>query len=104
MLRVILPAWPEVVADHVTLASGKDVAAPPQISGEIVGRANDGCGVEALVVAVNGSTRRPDGGTFHITWSLDHQREARESNDVLARKNWSEMAFDEALILIPATW
>ncbi len=40
-------------------------------------------GVEAMVVAIDGTTDRPDGSTYHITWSLGDGRRARESNDVL---------------------
>ena len=40
-------------------------------------------GVEAMVVTIDGDTARPDGSTFHITWSLGDGRRARESNDVL---------------------
>jgi hypothetical protein len=56
-----------------------------------VGRADDGDGVEAMVVALDGSTDRPDGSTFHITWSLAPGRRARESNDVLKERGWDAL-------------
>jgi hypothetical protein len=40
-------------------------------------------------VELNGTTARPDGGTYHITWSLAPGRDARESNDVIAAKGWT---------------
>lgn len=43
---------------------------------------------QALVVEISGTTRRPDGSTYHITWSLADRREAVESNDVL-RRGWT---------------
>ena len=50
----------------------------------------------AMVVTIDGTTDRPDGSTFHITWSLDKSkgREARESNDVLKERGWT--SFDRA--------
>ena len=60
-----------------------------------------GAGVEAMVVAIDGTSDRPDGSTFHITWSLDPGREAKESNDVLRDRGWT--AIDPvAVTVIPA--
>src|SRR4051812_11419233 len=80
-----LPArYANVVADHVTLKAHVDAksALPPPSTCVIVGRSDDGRGVEAMVVQVDGSTGRPDGGTYHVTWSLGAGRRAVESNDV----------------------
>ena len=35
----------------------------------MVGVDDDGAGVQALVVEIGGAARRPDGSTYHITWS-----------------------------------
>lgn len=100
------PGYPDVIADHVTLASGlaKDVPLPPAVSAEMVGHVDDGAGVEAMIVSINGSTARPDGSVFHITWSLDKARgrEAIESNDVIARLGWTRLAAPRPLRLEPA--
>jgi hypothetical protein len=89
LLRAVPPRYGTVVAHHVTLKFGDRTARPPEETvGEIVGEADDGAGVQALVVAIAGSPKRPDGGTFHITWSLEPGREARESNDVIAERGW----------------
>jgi hypothetical protein len=86
------PRYPEVVAHHVTLKVGDREAHPPQETrGEIVGEADDGAGVQALVVAIGGTTERPDGSTYHITWSLGPGREARESNDVIRVRGWRRL-------------
>lgn len=83
------PHYPLVVAHHVTLKFGDRTAAlPAETSGEIVGETDDGLGVQALVVRIGGTERRPDGGTYHITWSLAEGREARESNAVIAERGW----------------
>ena len=98
------PSYPRVVADHVTFKSGDEArgAQIPDPATRAVGRADDGEGVEAYVVAIGGDTARPDGGTWHITWSLGQGREARESNDVLA-SGW-EAIDPEPVPLVPARW
>lgn len=85
------PKYAEVVADHVTLkfAPGGAGPLPEEREGEIVGYVDDGRGVEAMVVRIGGTTDRPDGSTYHITWSLGPGRRAVESNDVLKAKGWS---------------
>ena len=87
------PRYSNVVADHVTLAArvAADTPPPSDTEATIVGRIDDGSGVEALVVAIDGSTERPGGGTYHITWSLAPGRRAKESNDVLAKQKWSPL-------------
>src|SRR5687767_12086766 len=85
------PKYPAAVADHVTLRSNVDeTAALPEVrNGAIVGRSDDGRGVEAMVVEIGGTTNRPGGGTYHITWSLAEGRTAHESNDVIAACGWA---------------
>ena len=84
------PKYGTTVADHVTLAAkvARDSELPPENEGEIIGRADDGQGVEALVVRIDGTTERPDGSRYHITWSLGPGRKAKESNDVIAQFGW----------------
>ena len=89
------PAYPEVIADHVTLAVDEkgSRALPRACTGSIVGIADDGAGVQALVVEIDGTTDRPDGSTYHITWSLDKARgrRAKDSNDVLRSRRWQPL-------------
>jgi chitinase len=99
------PFYANVVADHVTLRrSADDVPLPGEADAEMVGRADDGAGVEAMVVRLNGTTDRPDGSTWHITWSLADGRGARESNDVIAALGWTPIDLPMPLILMPARW
>ena len=105
LLERFEPRYPNVVADHVTLARGaRDTPLPEEVDAEVVGRIDDGQGVEALVVAVGGSTDRPDGSTYHITWSLGPGREARESNEALAAGPWHPLPEPIPLTLVPARW
>ena len=101
LLERFPPRYARPVADHVTFRLGKDgPPAPKADHGIIVGRADDGEGVEAMVVTIDGSTDRPDGSTWHITWSLGQGRKAKESNDVIARCGWEPL--DE--VEIPLEW
>ena len=94
LLQRFEPVYPEVVADHVTLESGVSphVRLPTAQSGRIVGHVDDGKGVQAMVVEIDGTTDRPDGSTYHITWSLGPGRRARESNDVLRPRKWTPVS------------
>ena len=106
LLQQFPPKFDNVVADHVTLAAKakQDAALPCERLGEIVGRIDDGEGVEALVVAIDDSTDRPDGSIYHITWSLGEGRRARESNDVIARLGWAAIDLPMPVRLIPSRW
>ena len=90
LLQRFPPRYAEVVADHVTLRVGASAQTPLPRKPEarIVGRADDGESLECLVVELDGTTDRPDGSTYHITWSLGPGRKARESNDVLRDLGW----------------
>lgn len=105
LLARFAPRYSETVADHVTFAR-KD-AAPPMpdaARATVIGRADDGEGVEALVVEVAGTSKRPAGGTYHITWSLAEGREARESNAVIARCGWRPVEGRPTVGLTAAEW
>jgi hypothetical protein len=65
------------------------VPLPRETEGFVVGVADDGVGVQALVVEIGGTLRRPDGSTYHITWSLGRGRRAVESNDVIRDCGWT---------------
>lgn len=105
LLERFPPLYRDVVADHVTLqtkASGMPL--PPNVDATIVGRADDGESLEAMVVCVGGNTDRPDGSIFHITWSLDKAkgRKARESNDLLIDCGWHLLDEPVPILIEPA--
>lgn len=106
LLERFPPRYEKTVADHVTLAAEVSGARPlpdtPQA--QAVGHVDDDNGVEALVVSVAGTTDRPDGSTYHITWSLGPGRRAKESNDVLAVRTWQPLKEPIDLILTPERW
>ena len=99
------PRYPLPDADHVTLKFGDGAAKlPTETSGEIVGEADDGAGVQAMVVRIGGTTDRPDGSTYHITWSLAPGRRAKESNDVIAANGWTPFETVVPVKLEPRFW
>lgn len=99
------PRYPQIVAHHVTLKFGDRAARPPtETAGEIVGEADDGKGVQALVVRIGGTTDRPDGSTYHITWSLGVGRAAKESNEVILRLGWTPVDPPVPVRLRPKTF
>ena len=98
------PKYGDVVADHVTLRVGAtpETPLPRAVEAEIVGRADDGDSLECLVVSIDGTTDRPDGSIYHITWSLGPGRRARESNDVLRDRGWKRLDKPIPIQLQPA--
>src|SRR3954464_12639328 len=104
LLQRFEPRYENVVADHVTLRTGATQATPLPRKPEawIVGRADDGRSLECLVVELDGTTDRPDGSTYHITWSLGPGRKARESNDVLRDHGWEQLPAPIPVELEPA--
>lgn len=93
LLEVFPPRYERVVADHVTLQAGaaKDTPLPRPVEARIIGEGDDGEGVQCLVVEIDGTTDRPDGSTYHITWSLGPGRKAKESNDVFRNRAWTRV-------------
>lgn len=83
------PRYAQTVADHVTLKSDDTRPPPADTVGRVIGVADDGDGVQALVVEIGGTTNRPSGGTYHITWSLAEGRQAKESNKVIGERGWT---------------
>lgn len=85
LLNTFPPRYKRTVAHHVTVQFGNisfdDI--PEKAVVEVVGHVDSDDGIEALVVTVNGSTRRGDGLTYHITWSLEGKYKPVDSNTLL---------------------
>ncbi|WP_426957777.1 hypothetical protein [Muricoccus radiodurans] len=106
LLSLFPPRYDRVMAHHVTLRPGARPKAPlpKPTEGFVLGHADDGSGVQALVVEIGGTTRRWDGSTYHITWSLGPGRRPVESNDVLREHGWTEMGQRRRIRLKPAVF
>ena len=104
LLQRFPPRYDKVIADHVTLRTGArpSTPLPRKPEARVVGRADDGNSLECLVVELDGTTDRPDGSTYHITWSLGPGRTARESNDVLRDRGWEYLPAPIPVELDPA--
>jgi hypothetical protein len=104
LLRRFPPSYENVVADHVTLRVGatSGTPLPREVDAQIVGRADDGQSLECMVVRLDGTTDRPDGSTYHITWSLGPGRRAKESNDLLRDRGWQPLPATVPVTLKPA--
>jgi len=79
------PKYSRFVGHHVTIAFGvpADTEVPEEAVVRVLGIKDSGDGLEALVVSVNGSTERPDGGTYHITWSLEPDKYSPKDSNAL---------------------
>jgi hypothetical protein len=106
LLQQFPPRYGNTDADHVTLSTRSDPCAPlpDETLGEIVGRVDDGRGLEAMVVRIDGTTDRPDGSVYHITWSRENGRKASESNDVLRDQGWEPLELPMPIQLQPDRW
>jgi hypothetical protein len=106
LLERFPPHWPDVIADHVTLDAEvpEDHALPTETAGAIMGGIDDGEGLQAMVVAISGTTDRPDGSTYHITWSLDRARGRRavESKKVIVERGYAPLDDPVPIRLVPA--
>lgn len=96
LAKVFPPKYPEFVGHHITYKFGvsKDVKIPslPKVI-KVIGYVDDGEGIEALIVSINGSKDRPDGNTYHITWSLDRDKGKKpvDSNKLIASQGFSNV-------------
>ena len=104
LLRRFPPRYDNVVADHITFGPSAGFTLPDVTVAEVVGIADDGMGVQALVAELGGTTDRPSGGTFHITWSLAEGREAVESNEAIKQCGWDHVGETPKVRLEPASW
>lgn len=105
LLKRFPPRYAQTVADHVTHGAATLAPPLPEVSrARVVGHADDDVGLEALVVELAGGTGRWDGSTYHITWSLEPGRAAKESNDVFAKQGWTPLVEAVSVALEPAEW
>jgi len=79
------PKYSKFIGHHVTVEFGVPADAEPPEDAEVkvLGIKDSGDGLEALVVSVGGETQRPDGGTYHITWSLEPDKYSPKDSNAL---------------------
>lgn len=103
--KTFQPKFNDFIGHHVTIEFGIDADAPvPEVPDTIrvVGYTCDDS-LEALIVEVNGSIRRPDGKVYHITWSLDREagRKPVHSNQVIDDQWFTRIDSDIDIIVEP---
>lgn len=91
LLNQFKPSYKRVVCHHITVEFNLTDESAQRLQEELAGADLEvvgyalGDGVEALVVRVNGSERRPDGKIYHITLSLGDGHKPVESNGLVAQ-------------------
>lgn len=104
LLAKFPPKYPKVIAHHITVQfpvpQGTEPPAPANV--KVIGYADSGDGLEALVCTVNGRSERPDGKRWHITWSLDPEKYSPvDSNKLLAQSKFT-LALGTSVATTPA--
>lgn len=86
------PQYSKFIGHHITINFGvpADTEVPENAQIKVVGRKDSGDGLEVLVVSVNGSTQRENGGIYHITWSLDPDKYAPKDSNALLQDSVSK--------------
>lgn len=87
-------------SDHIIYKS-PDFQAPQWASSiKVVGVAqNDEA--QALIVEINGTTTRPDGGIFHTTWSLKKGVKPTYTNKLISEHGWNKLEYPIDIKAIP---
>lgn len=103
LLRRIPTVYPDVYADHITHRYGFAEYELPSLAlrARIIAIADDNKGVQTLVVTVNDNSIRPDGSTYHITWSIDRSlgRAPVDSNLVVKTHDWQRVSARRIIFL-----
>jgi hypothetical protein len=71
------PKYPDFLGHHITekfgVPSNTPVPEEPTLV-ELVGYIDNGEGVEGFLVEIDGLRDRPDGGKYHLTWSINRKK------------------------------
>lgn len=77
LMELFPPKYSRVFGHHITTKFGtksEDDIPDYTEDVQVVAHSDSGDGLEALVVRINGNSRKEDGNLFHITWSLDPEK------------------------------
>lgn len=92
LLSIFTPIFSKFIGHHITYkfnVTAENV--PEQCSARIIGYAQEG-GLEALVAEINGSTARPDGKIYHVTWSLTPEIKKPVDSNNLLQRGWKKVS------------
>lgn len=80
LMTLFPPKYPDVLGHHITEKFGvkdeNEIPSEPE-SVYVIGYVDNEEDVEGFLVSIDGSAQRPDGGTYHITWSIDRSKGAK---------------------------
>jgi hypothetical protein len=71
------PKYPDFIGHHITEQFGvpEGTPAPDEpVLVQVVGHIDNGDGVEGFLVEIDGTSDRPSGGKYHVTWSIDRSK------------------------------
>lgn len=92
ILSMVTPKYKKIECDHITIEFDNPTeelqSKFANSTLEVVGY-QFGEGVDCLIVEVDGSIKRPDGGVFHVTLSLKGGHKANESNAVIKQQGYN---------------
>lgn len=89
---VFPPKYSKFIGHHVTHKFGvTSDQVPPKGEYKIVGYADSGDGLEALVVSINGNIKRPDNSLYHVTWSLDPEKYKPKDSNALVQSGYKDL-------------
>jgi hypothetical protein len=78
MLQYLFPPkYPEFIGHHITEQFGVPDGTPPPgepVLVQVVGYIDNDDGVEGLLIEIDGTSDRPSGGKYHVTWSIDRSK------------------------------
>lgn len=87
MEKLFPPKYSKFIGHHITEQFGVPASASAPDMPEhvfVLGEADSGDGLQALIVGVNGNVNRPDGKIYHVTWSLDPDKyKPKDSNTLI---------------------
>ena len=88
------PKFPDVFAHHITYMFGKNSEVPNDSDDiKVVGVCETDT-IQCLIIKIDGTTVRPDSGTYHITWSIDKSKGAKpvDSNNAIKTNGFQSVA------------
>jgi len=103
LLGIFPPKYSKLIAHHITVQFGNVTAESIPVKAEVnvIGYADSGDGIEALVVSVDGSSARPDGSLYHITWSLQGDYKPVDSNYIIKKHGFLNLDIPITIDTIP---
>jgi len=100
LLKMFPPKYGHFLGHHITVEFGvtEDHPLPKEADIHILSHVDSGDGIECFLVSINDSVKRPDGGFYHLTWSLKPERyKPVDSNRLL--KHWLGRGVDIPILV-----